>query len=718
MTFATPILAAIAAAIAIPSLVILYFLKLRRKSVEVSTTLLWKKSIDDLQANAPFQRLRRNILLLLQLLVLLAALLALAQPQSSAQAGAGTRHVFLVDRSASMKAIDGDAGAAGTTRLEAAKRRAIEEVRALREPSPIALGGDAARGDEAMIIAFDASAAEIVQRFTSDKNQLEAAIERIKPTDAPGAIAEAFRLAQAHRARRTVVDNAGGSADATTLEVEGQVGGPPQTFHLFSDGRITDLDRFLPRPDDGVVYHKVGLENAGNLAITGLRAERAYDRRTELSIFAGVQNASAVERAVDVELLLDGTPSAIRTIRVPGAEAEAGVRGDSEASEAARARAGTGGVVFELERADGAIATVRLRTGDLTGGEANPAVDALPVDDEAFLVIPPAQQTAVAVVTAGNFFLREALAGLPLARLETFAPSAFRALSEEERSGFDVFVLDGLLPPGTSDEGTLPEGRYLIFNAVPGPGLARTGEAGAGRFIDWERDHPVLRELTLDGVRIAEIRRVEVADDSPAEVLAETNMGPGVIDLATPAARSLVVPFDVADSNWPFDVSFVVFLASAIEYLGSDASARAAGGGARHPPPGSIFSDRLPPGASSVFISPPSGGNEPIEPGPDGRIVYGPIRETGVYTIEWSGGAAPTDVRDGGRVRRFFASSLLDGRESDVRAEAAAAIANRVVAAESGGVSERTRRYWPYLVLAALALLMFEWFIFNRKVYV
>src|ERR1700710_656325 len=104
-TFLNPYMAA--AAVAIPSLLILYFLKLRRREEKVSSTLLWKKAVQDLQVNSPFQKLRRNLLLLLQMLILAALLLALANPITFYHPGAGLNTVILIDHSASMNARDG-----------------------------------------------------------------------------------------------------------------------------------------------------------------------------------------------------------------------------------------------------------------------------------------------------------------------------------------------------------------------------------------------------------------------------------------------------------------------------------------------------------------------------------------------------------------------------------------------------------------------------------
>ncbi|MCA1598092.1 MAG: BatA domain-containing protein, partial [Chloroflexi bacterium] len=57
--------------LAIP-IVAMYILKMRRPPRPVPSTFLWEQVLDDAQANAPWQRLRRNLLLLLQLLALAA----------------------------------------------------------------------------------------------------------------------------------------------------------------------------------------------------------------------------------------------------------------------------------------------------------------------------------------------------------------------------------------------------------------------------------------------------------------------------------------------------------------------------------------------------------------------------------------------------------------------------------------------------------------------
>src|SRR5437764_2989465 len=160
--------AALAGAIVIPSLLILYFLKLRRREFTVPSTLLWKRAVQDLQVNAPFQRLRKNLLLLLQLLLLLLLLLALSRPVTNYSPGAGTTTVILVDRSASMGASDPELK--GKTRLDEAKRRARELVDTLT------------RNAQAMVIAFDETA-ETIAPLSADVPALKRAIDGIQQTD-------------------------------------------------------------------------------------------------------------------------------------------------------------------------------------------------------------------------------------------------------------------------------------------------------------------------------------------------------------------------------------------------------------------------------------------------------------------------------------------------------------------------------------------------------
>src|ERR1043165_7634043 len=90
----------------IPVIVAMYLLKLRREERTVSSTFLWQRMVRDVEANAPWQKLRRNLLLLLQLLLLLLLALALARPFFPTTGIAGRNLIVIVDRSASMGATD------------------------------------------------------------------------------------------------------------------------------------------------------------------------------------------------------------------------------------------------------------------------------------------------------------------------------------------------------------------------------------------------------------------------------------------------------------------------------------------------------------------------------------------------------------------------------------------------------------------------------------
>src|SRR5262245_52106166 len=155
-----------ALALAVP-IVLLYLLKLKRQDRLVPSTILWARLAQDLQASHPFQKLRRNLLLFLQLAMLALLAFALARPAMVTSAPEGRSVALILDASASMKARD----AAGGTRFEEALRRAREIVDALR--------GD---GGETMIVVAGLRTAVRVG-LTSDRVALRNALDGLAPED-------------------------------------------------------------------------------------------------------------------------------------------------------------------------------------------------------------------------------------------------------------------------------------------------------------------------------------------------------------------------------------------------------------------------------------------------------------------------------------------------------------------------------------------------------
>ncbi|MDA1232877.1 MAG: VWA domain-containing protein, partial [Planctomycetota bacterium] len=165
--------------LALIPLIILYFLKLRRPKLEVPSLALWQSVVNDQRVNSPFQKFRRNLLLLLQVILLCLLVLALMQPFLHAEAEVAEYKPLLIDCSASMASID---EATGKTRLELVKEKVREQINNLS-------------GDQRIALFSFSSTGRRLTEFSNDRRALLKALEALQPTDLPGQLDDVLRMA-------------------------------------------------------------------------------------------------------------------------------------------------------------------------------------------------------------------------------------------------------------------------------------------------------------------------------------------------------------------------------------------------------------------------------------------------------------------------------------------------------------------------------------------
>jgi Ca-activated chloride channel homolog len=267
MNFLTPLALAFAA-LSIP-IILLYMLKLRRRDVLVSSTLLWQRLLRDREANAPWQRLRRNLLLLLQLIILSLLVLALARPYILAPKVVSGSVIVLLDASASMQARDVE-----PTRFDAAVRAAREIIDGL------------GAGDIASIIAVGPQP-QTLASATGDRAFLRDALEAASPTDGPADWEAAFALA---------------SASA--------MGAPDTRVIIISDGAMRET---LPSLPGEARFVSVG-GGRDNLAITTLATREGPDGP---QVFLRAANYRDADAETLVEFSADGVLFDARRLSIP-----------------------------------------------------------------------------------------------------------------------------------------------------------------------------------------------------------------------------------------------------------------------------------------------------------------------------------------------------------------------------------------------------------------
>lgn len=108
----------------IPFLILLYILKQKSQEKVVSSIMLWDEVYRNIQANTPFEKLKRNIMLFLQLTILLFIIMALMHPFIKYFGKNYNDIIIAIDNSASMSAMYNN-----KSRLENAKEIAKDYIK-------------------------------------------------------------------------------------------------------------------------------------------------------------------------------------------------------------------------------------------------------------------------------------------------------------------------------------------------------------------------------------------------------------------------------------------------------------------------------------------------------------------------------------------------------------------------------------------------------------
>lgn len=348
MSFLSPV-ALFGLLLAVP-IILMYMLRLRRREQVVSSTFLWQQVLQDQEANTPWQRLRRNLLLLLQLLILAALILALARPFVLVPAISAARVAIVLDASVSMAATD---GLNGDTRFTDAQRAAIDVIESLSSDSEVT-------------VLRAAQTPDILAPYTSDRNTAIAAIRTARPSAGETDWLSALTLASA---------GATGEADFTMV--------------VITDGGLTGLEGLSESALPGKVRVIPVGTASDNLALTAL-ATRALPGG-EPQLFAQITNNGVSDAEVILSLRADADPVPL-------------------VSERYTVPAGTSlPITSTAPLPDG----VQVLSASITTTVNSVSADLLTVDNTAYAVIQESEARTVLLVTEENLFLEQALATLP-----------------------------------------------------------------------------------------------------------------------------------------------------------------------------------------------------------------------------------------------------------------------------------------------------------------
>jgi Ca-activated chloride channel family protein len=469
--------------------------------------------------------------------------------------------------------------------------------------------------------------------FTADRTLLKQALESLSATDEPGDLPKAVQLG------RSLL---GGDRTGEVL--------------VLSDGADPNLANVI---DDDHYIHSIQVSGGErNVGITKFEVRPRVNRPSEYEILVNVANFSRQPESFDLVLSLNW-----KTLRRTRYTFEAGERQS---------------LIFPYTGTANGVAEAVLELND-----------DLSADNRAATVISDRPPVWILLVSRGNYFLENLLAGHANASVNvvnSISPSSF----EQQVRGNHIVILDGVETP------PLHFGNFLLINTTaPNLPIAVKGTADAPPVVDWDTTDPIMRSVQLRDLQVRRAQVVEVGEG--VKPLLYANGTPIISSLDAGRLRAVHLGFDLMDSDLPLRVAFPVLMSNILEWLspqqGTFVSHQVQAG-----EPYSIELDGVTP---DVSVRKPSGDwvKIPVTENPL------PIRDTsqvGIYTVRI------------GKKNQRFAVNLVSREESDIIPKVPE---QRVTssAAVSASTQETVKRpLWPYFVVLAFGLTLVEWYFWCR----
>ena len=427
---------------------------------------------------------------------------------------------------------------------------------------------------------------------------------------------------------------------------------------VLSDAAFPDAKELAAAEDVDVIA--VG-ESLDNVAVTRFQARRSLIDPVGYELFAEVANYGKEPVSTRLTITLDDAPVDAVPLEIPPGESKRWIAQQSTAQ---------GGILkAEIDHAD-----------------------ALACDNAAVAVLAERPPAKVYLVSADSYFLRRVFLSLPNVQVE-FAENV-DALPNPLPDGA-VLVLHRSVPK------ELPPGRVFVVQPTSECQFWEIGDELPDPIITGRSEgSPLVAHVRLENVLAPGARAVRLSDTAKplsSTLLEFLGKQPLYFQLEDESRRVLVLNADVEKGDLALRTAFPILTANAMSVLcegrGELDESRKTGKTVDV-----AFEED-----ESFILTDPSGTERPAVFA-DGRAVFGPLDQCGVWTL------APkeeTSKADGTR----FACNLSDPLESDLRA--------------SGGISDETeqavlwagmtRPIWFYLAILAVLLSTCEWFLYQRR---